>query len=82
MPKFTVLGSCKHEPYKVLAMPKKNPFWNTEKGYKIASKKFYPAIDNSDFIIVYCPYGVGKHTKKDIEYAISKGKRIIYIKYI
>lgn len=80
MPKFTVLGSCKYEPYIILAVPKKNSFWNTDKGYKIATEKFYPAIDKSDFIIVYCPDGIGEHTQKDIDYAKLKNKKIIYVK--
>lgn len=46
------------------------------KGYKIASKKFYPAIDKADEVWVYAPDGVGEHTQRDIDYAKSKGKTI------
>lgn len=80
MPKIVILGSCRFEPYKVLALPNKiKGAWNTEKGYKKASEIFYPAIDKADLIIVYAPDGIGEHTKRDIEYAKSKGKRIIVV---
>ena len=79
MPKIVILGSCKHEPYEILAVPLKNKFWNTDKGYKLATERFYPAIDKADFIIVYCPNGVGKHTQKDIEYAKKMKKKIIFV---
>ena len=84
MPKMVILGSCKHEPYVVLAMPNKlNPKMyneNHKKAYEHACKYFYPAIDNTDIIIVYCPDGIGKHTQKDINYAKSKNKKIVYVK--
>ena len=81
MPKITILGSCKYEPYEILAVPNTIPnFHNTEEGYLIACKKFYPAIDKSDFVIVYCPDGIGEHTQRDIDYAKQRGKKIIYVK--
>jgi hypothetical protein len=80
MPKIVVLGSCKHEPYEVLAMPNKIPnAWNTEKGYKVACKKFYPAIKQADIIIVYAPNGIGEHTQRDIDFAKSQGKPIFIV---
>ena len=80
MPKIVILGSCRHEPYEVLAVPLKNKFWNTDKGYKLAIERFYPAIDKADFIIVYCPNGIGKHTQFDINYAKKQHKQVIYVK--
>lgn len=79
MPKIVILGSCRFEPYEVLAVPEKNPLWNTEEGYKLSTQKFYPAIDKADLIIVYAPDGVGEHTQRDIEYAITKNKPVFII---
>ena len=82
-PKFVILGSCRHEPYEILQMP--NPFdrklyvEDHEKAYEEACKRFYPAIDEADVVIVYAPNGVGEHTKQDIEYAKSRGKPVILI---
>jgi hypothetical protein len=81
MPKFVVLGSCRHEPYEVLIMPNRlnNEPEDPEKAYVEACKKFYPAMDKADIIIVYNPdYIVGEHTQKDIDYARSKGKKVIF----
>lgn len=78
--KIVILGSCRHEPYEVLAVPKKNPKWNTEEGYELASKKFYPAIEKADEIWIYMPdRKIGEHTARDIEYALKKGKKIRFI---
>lgn len=80
MVKIVILGSCKFEPYEILAMPQKIPnAWNTEKGYKLASKKFYPAMDKADIIIVYAPLGIGEHTQKDVDYAKKIGKEVFII---
>jgi len=80
MPKIVILGSCRYEPYEILAIPNKIPnAWNTEKGYKIASQKFYPAIERADEIWIYAPEGIGEHTKRDIEYAKSKGKKLFIL---
>lgn len=77
MPKIVILGSCRFEPYEVLAVPKKEPgLWNTEKGYQQAAERFYPAIDSADVIIVWAPDGVGEHTQRDIDYAKQQGKLI------
>ena len=77
MPKIVILGSCRFEPYEVLAVPNKVPnAWNTEEGYKIAAQKFYPAIEKADLIICFAPDGVGEHTKRDVEYAESLGKKV------
>ena len=81
MPKITILGSCRFEPYKILAVPQKiQDRWNTEEGYREACKKFYPAIEQSDIILVYAPDGVGEHTQRDIDYAKKCGKKIVVIK--
>ena len=77
LPKIVILGSCRFEPYEILAVPNKIPnAWNTEEGYKIAAKKFYPAIEEADEVWVYAPDGIGEHTGRDLEYAKSKGKII------
>ena len=77
MPKIVILGSCRFEPYEILAVPNKVPnAWNTEEGYKIAAQKFYPAIEKADLIICFAPDGVGEHTKRDVEYAESLGKKV------
>lgn len=83
MPKIVILGSCKYKPYVMLLAP--NPFdeelyaKDHDKAYVQACEKFYPAIDKADFIIVYCPDGIGKHTQKDIKYAKKMKKKIVYV---
>lgn len=81
MPKIVILGSCRFEPYEILAMPNKIPnAWNTEKGYQIACKTFYPAIKKADFVIVFAPDGViGEHTRRDIDFAVQQGKAVFVI---
>ena len=77
MPKVVILGSCKFEPYEILAVPNKIPnAWNTDKGYEMACKIFHPAMDEADIILVYAPDGIGEHTMKDIDYAHSIGKKV------
>lgn len=81
MLKIVILGSCRFEPYIILAVPKKvRGKWNTEEGYKIATRKFYPAIKKSDIVLVYAPDGIGKHTQRDIDFALAQRKRVIVIK--
>ena len=78
--KIVILGSCKYEPYLILAVPEKIPGkWNTEEGYIISTEKFYPAINQADEIWVYAPDGVGEHTQRDVDYAKSKKKVIRFI---
>lgn len=78
--KIVVLGSCRFEPYIFLAVPNKIPnAWNTEEGYKLASAKFYPAIDVCDEVWLYAPDGIGEHTKRDLEYACKQGKKILIL---
>ena len=80
MPKIVILGSCRFEPYEILAVPNKIPkAWNTEKGYKKAFKIFKPAIDNADLVIVYAPDGIGEHTQRDIDYARTQRKPIFVV---
>jgi hypothetical protein len=79
--KVVIVGSCRFEPYDILAVPNKIAnAWNTEKGYKKAAEKFYPAIDSCDEVWIYAPDGIGEHTLRDIEYAQKKGKRIKILK--
>lgn len=80
MPKIVILGSCKYEPYEILAVPNKiKGAWNTEKGYQKAAKIFYPAIEQSDIVIVYAPEEIGEHTQRDMEYAKSQGKPVFIV---
>jgi len=81
MPKIVVLGSCRHSPYIILAVPEKvvkdgKNLWNTEEGYKIAFEKFKKAINECDEVWVYAPDGLGEHTRRDLEYAKNIGKKI------
>ena len=72
-----IIGSSRFEPYQILAVPSKIPgAWNTDKGYEIASRTFYPAIDECDEVWVYIPDGLGEHTRRDLEYAVKQGKKI------
>lgn len=79
MVKIVILGSCKHAPYEILVVPNKIPgAWNTDLGYEIATRKFYPAIEKADVVLVYTPDGhIGEHTQRDIDYATEKGKTIV-----
>jgi len=83
MPKFVILGSCKYAPYITLLCP--NPFNEElyikehEKAYVEACKHFYPAIKESDFVIVYAPTEIGKHTQQDINFARKHNKPVIII---
>jgi len=80
MVKIVILGSCRFAPYEILAVPDPIPgAHNTEPGYLLAAKKFYPAIAKSDVVIAYIPDGIGEHTRRDLKYADSLGKRIILI---
>lgn len=80
MPKIVILGSCRFEPYEILAVPNKIPGApNTDEGYKVAIQTFYPAMDEADIVLVYAPDGVGIHTQRDINYAREKGKTIFWM---
>lgn len=83
VPKFVILGSCKHEPYAVLAMPNRldaKLYENDhEAAYAHAWEYFKPAIESADVVIVYAPDGIGEHTQRDLDYAIKLGKKILYI---
>ncbi len=86
--KITILGSCRHSPYEILAKPdplksswtrETHELHNTEDEYLNATKLFYPAIEASDVIIVWAPDGIGEHTQRDIDHAHEHNKRIIII---
>jgi len=83
MPKFVILGSCKYEPYTVLAVPNRlDPELyekDHEAAYAHAWEYFKPAIESADIVIVYIPEGLGEHTKRDVEYALSLGKKVVYV---
>ena len=80
MPKFVILGSCRFEPYEVLAMPNRiTGGTNDDAGYQKACKIFYPAIDEADVVLVYTPDGkMGEHTARDVEYARKRGKKLLF----
>lgn len=81
MPKIVIVGSCKFAPYSILAVPDPIPnLHNTEEGYKMASKKFYPVIRKCDCCLVYAPdRKIGEHTQRDIDYARSQGKKVYWL---
>ena len=84
MPKIVILGSCKYEPYEILAAPNRlDPeLYETdhEEAYNRAFEAlFRPAIDRADIIIVFAPEGIGEHTQKDIKYAKHKGKPVFVV---
>lgn len=80
MVKIVILGSCRYEPYEILAVPNKIPgAWNTDEGYKLASETFYPALKEADVILVFTPGGmIGEHTWKDIDFAHELGKKVFF----
>ena len=83
MTKIVILGSCRFSPYEMLAVPEKDEeLWNTEEGYEKTIKKFHPAMDEADVIIVYTLDGIGEHTQRDINYARSIGKKVYELKEI
>lgn len=82
MPNIVILGSCRHEPYKVLAMPNKLDPELYKKDHEAAymeafEKLFRPAIDDADVVFVYAPGGIGDHTQRDIWYARKRGKPVV-----
>jgi len=81
MPKIVILGSCRFEPYKVLAVPDRvKGGTNDDVGYQKASKIFHPAIQDADLVIVYAPDNrIGEHTQRDIDYAFAFGKKVFVL---
>jgi hypothetical protein len=81
--KIVILGSCKHEPYEILAPNKLNADLYAKDhhaAYIDACAVFYPAIKEADVVVVYNPDGViGEHTAADIQEAKRQGKRIVYL---
>ena len=81
MVKIVILGSCRFEPYEILASPAKNAKWNTEEGYEMAFERYFcAAIKQADEVWVYAPDGIGEHTKRDMEFAKEQGKVIRVLK--
>ena len=79
--KIVILGSCRFSPYEILAVPDPIPgAHNTERGYQIAFKRFKPAIDQADEVWVYAPHGIGEHTLRDMNYALSRSKVVRIIR--
>jgi hypothetical protein len=86
MTDIVVLGSCRHGPYKFIAVPEKvEGKWNTEEGYQIAAKKFYPAIQSCDevWVLLNDPNNeigrIGEHTQRDFDVAKAMRKKIRFI---
>lgn len=80
MPKFVILGSTRHQPYTIMAVPNKlDNYVNDERSYQEAFRWFKPAIELCDIVIVYAVDGIGEHTRRDMEYAKSQDKRVILI---
>lgn len=70
MTKIVILGSCKYAPYEILITPEKRSKWyNTDKGYNLASLEFYPKILECDEVWCYAPKGIGHHTMRDLNFA-------------
>ena len=83
MVKITVLGSLeKGEIYEVIVPRIEDPELyrdNHEEAYRKATEVFYPAIESSEFVLVYAPNGIGSHTGQDLEHAIkNKIPHLIY----
>ncbi len=79
MVKIVLLGSCRFSPYEILAKPdplnpaytvEEHHVFNNEEEYLNACKIFYPAMDDSELIIVYAPDGIGEHTMRDLNYGL------------
>ena len=77
MPKIVILGSLRNGDYEVTFPKKVRENYHNEEGYQLACKIFYPAIERADIVIVYGE--MGEHTKRDADYAVECGKRIIHI---
>ena len=75
-----IVGSLNHGDYEVTAPEKVREDYHNEEGYQEACKRFYPAIDDADVVIVYGK--PGEHTQRDIDYAKNKGRKIIYLENI
>lgn len=79
MVKIVIVGSCRFSPYEVLVPSSISKLHNTEEGYQKACETFYPAIQDADVVIAYVPDGLGEHTLRDLQYAVTQKKRIIVI---
>ena len=79
MPKIVILGSLAQGDYKVTYPIKETDYYTKhEDAYLRAREKFYRAIDESDVIIVIGTR-MGEHTRKDIQYAKSKNKKVVFV---
>jgi len=80
MVKIVILGSCLFAPYEILFVPnildKELYEKDHEKAYLEATKVVYPAIQQADIVIVYCPDGIGEHTQRDLNFAKILGKKV------
>lgn len=85
MPKVVIVGSCKYAPYNIIQAP--NPFdWKLykedhEKAYEKACEIYYPKIRESDEVWIYAPNGIGEHTQRDIDYALSQNKKVLILSF-
>lgn len=80
MTKIVILGSLKYSPYEIIKKPEPIPDADqSDEGYTIAAKDFYPAIDEADEVWVYAPNGMGVHTTLDYQCALLRGKTIRFL---
>lgn len=76
-PNIVIVGTLSEGDYKVTYPIHLSENYHNETGYQEACKKFYPAIDEADIVVVW---GIpGLHTQRDIGYARSRGKKIVYL---
>ena len=83
MVKITILGSLeKGESYEVRVPSIRDVELyrgDHEEAYRKATETFHPAIESSEFVLVYAPDGIGEHTGRDLEHAIkNKIPHLIY----
>lgn len=80
MTKIVIIGSLRHAPYEIIKTPE--PILGadqSDEGYAIAAKDFYPAIDEADEVWVYAPDGMGVHTTLDYKCALLRGKTVRFL---
>lgn len=80
MMKIVIIGSLRHGPYEIIKVPFPIPNADqSDEGYAIAAKDFYPAIDEADEVWVYAPEGMGIHTTLDYQCALLRGKTVRFL---
>jgi hypothetical protein len=77
LPNIVIIGTLSKGDYKVTYPVRLSEEYHNEEGYQKATEIFYPAIDEADIVIVYGDFF--EHTLRDLKYAYSKGKNIIFV---